>query len=342
MNNDKNNCSIPPVGLTNMSRQGQKKIKKIKNLYNTCYINSSIQCLFRLEQFINNILNSSEGKLSNATKNLIINMRDNNNDHSKLHVSKIKKEMIEYNEKYKYNNQEDANEFISDYLNVIHKENRIKDNNNEINQINNRDENYSHFLKKFHNKGHSFISDLFYGVLRTKNFCKNCGEIFSVKYQSFNILDMPLYYLAIKKENKDLDIEDVITSYISEKEFSNAKCNKCQKKAYTKMDIYKLPKYLIMYFERKADNYYIENDINIKKTIDLTNFLDEKESNELCYSLKGVIHYSFFGNNNGHYTASCLIDNDWYYFDDDNYKISKEMIKYKGDNTVLLFYEKNN
>ena len=86
MNNDKNNCSIPPVGLTNMSRQGQKKIKKIKNLYNTCYINSSIQCLFRLEQFINNILNSSEGKLSNATKNLIINMIDNNNDHSKLHV----------------------------------------------------------------------------------------------------------------------------------------------------------------------------------------------------------------------------------------------------------------
>jgi ubiquitin C-terminal hydrolase len=338
MNNDKNKCFIPPVGLINLSRKEQKtskkNIKKIKNLnknlYNTCYINSSIQCLFRLEDFINNLLNCSEGKLSMATKNLIIDMRiKNNSKYHPLSVSDIKKGMIEYNENYNYNNPEDVNEFISDYLNILLKETRIK-NSNIMNEINTEDENYSRFLKKSYNKGHSFISDLFYGVLRTKNYCKNCDKIFIVNYQSFNILDMPIYYLAIKNKRKSLNIEDIITAYISEKEFSNAECQ-CGCKIYTKTDIYKLPKYLIMYFERKVDNYYIENDIDIKKSIDLKNFVYEEESDGSCYNLKGIIYYSLFDNNIGHYTASCLIDNKWFYFDDDNYENNEEG-ENEGDN----------
>jgi len=342
-------CFVPPVGLINLSRKETDKAKRriqnkykknYKNLYNTCYINSSIQCLFRLEEFIDNLLKCSEGKLSIATKNLIINMRNkNNNEDFPLSVSDIKNGMIEYNENYNYNNPEDVNEFISDYLNILFKENLIKDS-FIINEKNNEDENYIRFLQKSINKGHSFISDLFYGVLRTKNFCKSCGSIIFVNYQSFNILDMPIYSLAIKNKTKALNIKDIITAYISEKEFSNVTC-KCGSKIYAKTDIYKLPKYLIMYFERKVDNYYIENDIKIKKSIDLTNFLYEKESYGSFYNLRGVIYYSTFNNNIGHYTASCLIDNKWYYFDDDNYTFDKEYSEYEGDNIVLLFYEKN-
>ena len=346
MNND---CFIPPVGLINLSRKETNKAKRkilnnfkknYKNLYNTCYINSSIQCLFRLEEFIDNLLKCSEGKLSMATKNLIINMRyKNNNENFPLSVSDIKNGMIEYNEKYNYNKPEDVNEFISDYLNILFKENLIKDSfiNNEKN---NEDENYSRFLQKSNSKGHSFISDLFYGVLRIKNFCKNCDNIILVNYQSFNILDMPIYNLTIKNKTKTLNIKDIIAAYISEKEFSNVTC-KCGSKIYAKTDIYKLPKYLIMYFERKVDNYYIENNIKIKNSLDLDNFLYEKELYGSLYDLKGIIYYSTFDNNIGHYTASCLIDKKWYYFDDDNIIKNENYIKYKGDNIVLLFYEKN-
>jgi ubiquitin C-terminal hydrolase len=340
---------VRPVGLINLSRKETNKAKRriqnkykknYKNLYNTCYINSSIQCLFRLEEFIDNLLKCSEGKVSMATKNLIINMRNkNNNEDFPLSVSDIKKGMIEYNENYNYNNPEDINEFISDYLNILFKENRIKDS-FIINEKNNEDENYIRFLQKSNSKGHSFISDLFYGVLRTKNFCKSCGNIIFVNYQSFNILDMPIYSLAIQNKAKTLNIKDIIAAYISEKEFSNITCN-CGSKIYAKTDIYKLPKYLIMYFERKVDNYYIENDIKIKTSIDLSNFLYEKESYGSFYNLKGIIYYSTFDNNIGHYTASCLIDNKWYYFDDDNYTIDENYSEYEGDNIVLLFYEKN-
>jgi ubiquitin C-terminal hydrolase len=49
MNNNKKEFILPPVGLLNLSRQRQNK-NNYSKLYNTCYINASIQCLFHLEE----------------------------------------------------------------------------------------------------------------------------------------------------------------------------------------------------------------------------------------------------------------------------------------------------
>lgn len=335
-NNIKDVC-IPPIGLPNSSKQNGIKKKKNLNLYNTCYINSSIQCLLRLEGFISGILNCCNGKILKATKKLIYNMikKDKN-----LSVLGIKKAMGEFDSKYNDNNPEDANEFISDYLNALHKETGIKDKNliNEIGQ----DENYTNFLKKIYKKGTSFITKLFFGILKTNKFCSNkCNETFSVKYSSFSILDLPLYYPEINKK-QTLEIKDIIERYVRKKEISGMTCKQCGKNLYVKTDIYKFPNNLIIYLEREDDDYYIENDINIKETIDLTNFLPKEKTEKACYNLKGVIYYSFLSNNVSHYSSSCLIGNKWYYFDDDNYESNKEYNEYEGDNPILLFYEKNN
>lgn len=328
------NTNIPPIGLLNSSKQNNKN-----DLYNSCYINSSIQCLFRLEGFINGILNCSKGNISKATKRLIDNMKGKKNN--KLSVLEIKKAMGEFDSKYKDNNPEDANEFISDYLNALRKETGIKDI-NLIDEIT-EDENYNNFLNKFYKKGISFITDLFFGILRTENHCSNnCHGTFSVKYSSFCILDLPLYYLAINKKKKTLEIKDIIERYVREKEISKINCKDCGAKFYTKTDIYKFPKNLIIFFERKVDNYYIENDIKIKEKLDLSNFLYKEKSEKTCYNLKGVIYYTFLDNNLNHYSASVLIDKDWYYFDDDDYEKTKKYTEYEGDNPILLFYEKNN
>ena len=113
-----------------------------------------------------------------------------------LSVLEIRKAMGEFDSKYNDNNPEDANEFISDYLNALRKETGIKDK-NLINEIG-ADENYTNFLKKFYKKGTSFIIVLFFVTLRTENFYINkCSETFSVKYNSFSILYLPLHYHAI-------------------------------------------------------------------------------------------------------------------------------------------------
>ena len=335
---NKNYIFIPPAGLINLSRKDQKKYKKYKNsnLYNTCYLNSSIQCLFRLEEFSNKISNCSGGKLVEATKNLIKDMKD---ECKILSVSEIKEAMIEYDEKYGGVKPEDANEFISDYLNALLEETRIKDNNinNEIKINNDCDENFLHFLNRFYKDGKSFISDLFYGILRTEYKCKKCNFIFSIKYHSFNIIDLPL--INLKNKNNSFEMEDIITNFISEKEVLNTKCKKCNNNTYIKTVFHKLPPYLILYFERNDTNY-IKNDINILKKINFNYFLEKDESKNKCYNLKGIIYYSFLKDNKTHYSSCCLIEKKWYYFDDNDYNSSEEIIEYKGDYPIILFYEK--
>ena len=63
------NFHIPPIGLINLSRVDQiKKIKFLEdeensNLYNICYFNATIQCLFHFNHFIYQILYLSEEEL---------------------------------------------------------------------------------------------------------------------------------------------------------------------------------------------------------------------------------------------------------------------------------------
>ena len=50
---------LNPVGLVNLSRyqriNNYKSYKK-SNLLNSCYMNASIQCLFRIDEFVKNII----------------------------------------------------------------------------------------------------------------------------------------------------------------------------------------------------------------------------------------------------------------------------------------------
>ena len=340
MIDNKSNYFVPPVGLINLSRKDQKNFIKgnNSNLYNTCYINSVIQCLFRLNEFIEKIMNFQRGKLVEATKNLI-NAMQNKFKYKFLSVSEIKEAMIEYDEKYYSINPEDANEFITDYLDGLLEETRINQNIIKEIKINNiMDKNYFHFLERFNKNGVSFISDLFYGILKTENKCRKCGNSISIKYHPFNILDLPLYNLIKNKENNTLEITDIITEFISEKEVLNIQCKSCNINIISKTNFYRIPKYMILYFERNYNNY-IKNKINILETINFNYFLENNESKKTLYDIKGIIYYSFLKDNKKHYSSSCLLENSWYYFDDNRYINTKKFLQYEDEYPVLLFYE---
>ena len=40
--------------------------------------------------------------------------------------------------------------------------------------------------------------DLFYGIFETKNYCKTCNKT-SIKFNAYNMFELPLYKLAKKK-----------------------------------------------------------------------------------------------------------------------------------------------
>lgn len=335
----KNN--LPPFQLLNLSRLSKKQSNQYNsNLYNTCYLNAVIQCLFHLEEFIYTILNCSGGELLYSTKKLINKIKENKIN--KLSVLEIKNAMINYNDEYCGIDFGNSKKFLLDYLNGLSQETLIQDH-NKLNTIENNilDTNYYNFLMKFYKKGHSLISDLFCGVFTTENYCKKCNKILSFTYHSFKIIDLPLYNLAKNNNYISLDIVCLFNEFFSEKEILNLFCENCNKKYYTKTNIYSFPKYLIIYLERKVDNYYIKNDIFNYEVLKFTNIQNSKKIDNFEYNLKSIIYYSYLSKNIGHYSASCSIKDEWCYIDDNEfYFLSDCRSKYKEDNPIILFYEK--
>lgn len=344
---EKHKCSVYPIPLVNSSTLYKKAKKKFissenKYLYNVCYMNSSIQCLFHLSKF-SNILFCSGNKLTNATIKLLSSMMNKKN--KILSVSEIKEAMAEIDDKYNDNNPEDANEFISNYLNALHDEiaNKNGDFQTKILYSKDDEESFQKFYKKFYeSKGSSFIIDSFYGILRSVSFCKKCDVTFSVRFHSFNILELPLYNIE-NHDNKILNMHNILKKFITKKIIKHAKCSKCGKDTYIKTSLYYLPDCLIIFFERNSEKGYIKNDIEILETIDfnyyLYNYDSIKQSNNV-YDLKGIIYYDIYKNDFGHYSASFKFDDKWYCLNDESKEDQDEPHNYVNDNAILLFYEK--
>ena len=120
----------------NKSQFKNDKFILINELYgfinngNNCYLNSSLQLLTRVKELRINILNFkyenmcfdtiTEGKIYIEFKNII---QDIINGKKIIDPRKLKKVMGMIDERYKDNNQEDANEFISNFLDGLLNEN---------------------------------------------------------------------------------------------------------------------------------------------------------------------------------------------------------------------------
>lgn len=82
-NGKEEKIKLNPIGLVNLSRY--QKINNYKSfnktsLLNSCYMNASIQCLFRIDRFVNNIIKYDGGNLILSTKQLIYDMQKPNNN----------------------------------------------------------------------------------------------------------------------------------------------------------------------------------------------------------------------------------------------------------------------
>jgi ubiquitin C-terminal hydrolase len=220
---------------------------------NLCFINSSIQCFLQLKQFKDNILkikneDLNKLELTKEFKNLLIKIENNE---IKSNVLNIKKILSKVEEKYKTNEQCDANEFISIFLNQML--NELKgigplSNNIFPNNINDPEmkKQFERLNKLFINKNNSFLIDLFYGKLIKELYCEE-GHRINIKFQIYNIIELPIM------ENNKVKLIDLLNEYqdnhiVDEK----IECNECGKKVecYSKTTIFNIPKYLILFLNQ--------------------------------------------------------------------------------------------
>ena len=329
-----------------------KKIYGFINELNNCYLNSSLQLLTRVKDLEKQILKYNDISKENITKGkLIVEFQKIlnliKNDEKVINPNKIKRVMGKIDDKYYLNNQEDASEFISDFLDALYSE-TITENKLEklkeikINEID--EEAYNNFYNKFFKRrGYSFLSNIFYGILRHQKLCKNCKNMI-IKFNAYNMLKLPIYELLENNNDTELDLKKIINNYVSEYKNDNAVCRKCnQKEIYSKTSIFSLPKYLIIFFARIVDGQYLDKEIKYPKEFRINDYFDENKKTDINknYTLECVIEHTG-GIYSGHYTALCLIDKNnkcWYKFNDRLCdKISREPQSKKA---IILLYSKS-
>jgi ubiquitin C-terminal hydrolase len=329
------------------------KIYGFSNLGNNCYLNSSLQLLTRIDEFKNYILNFKEiqtennetkGNLILEFKKMLRTIESSNNNKLIIDPSELKRIMGYVDERYFEDHQEDSNEFISNFIDALlwetgntKKLEKIKN----LQLINEDEKNaYISFYKKFYKRrGYSFILDLFYGINKTNKFCKACNKIFTIKFNSFNMIELPIFELANKTKNNYLTFDEIINKYLGYNKIKSI-CKYCknEEEIYSKISLYTLPKYLIISFGRSINDKYVYTDI---KYNDILKIKSEFDNNEYNYKLECVIQHSG-GANFGHYTALCPKDTSnkiWYRYSDEDCNQDDTNTNFQSKIAIILLYK---
>ena len=226
----------------------------IANKYgNNCFMNSSLQNILHCENFIDRIHSISDKNLFNKplTREIKILISQIYKGANELDSGKIKQILSETEEKYKYDEQNDAHEFITIFLHRLLEELKgISPNDYKIEKYPKNElelKAFNNLENRFFLKYKSFLLNLFYGRLKIEYICQN-GHIALIKFNNFNTLILPY-------PEKSNTIEDLLNLYQKEK-FHNDTifCNRCQMecKFAISTKIYNIPKYLILCLEDES------------------------------------------------------------------------------------------
>ena len=351
----------------------------IKNIGNTCYINSLTQCLIYTESFRdhmmneininkiynnilkknNNLINEEKFNISRFTKILDIKISyqmkklfDNYMNNRKIEPKKYVISICKNSDIFKYGFQNDAQELYLFFINKINEE--LKDN-IELNIDNNIIDIYDKLidlpyelndkinnLLKFVNNDLSVITTPFLGFINSIIKCE-CNYI-TQNINIFFILQLNL----IKTNNDYIDINDCLNDYNNESLCEDYNCPKCKQQTIRKQDnIWLPPQILVIHLKRFITSYEnnvytvnkISDDIKYDEILDMSKFIYNKKR-EYKYELYAICnHYGSL--DGGHYFSYIKKNNIWYVYDDNKvYKL--ENINYLQNNyAYILFYRLN-
>ena len=332
-------------------------------------------------KIINNnyaLKNENASQLSPAFLELIQKLWDKNGDKT-YSPNKFMDIVEKMNPLFKQGQAGDSKDFILFILERLHKElkkivnSNIESSPKKKDPLDQYDKNiaFNEFYADYKDNS-SIISDIFFGFLETTNECLKCKKYYDLqgvnnptcyKYGMFKCLIFPLEevknmknnslnYNNIQQQEKEITISlDECFIYNQKSDLCSGDnrhyCNICKKlcdSIYTTR-ILVGPEVLIIILDRGKGNIYdIKLDFN--ETINLSQFILQKDKAKIIYNLYGVITHVGKGGPNAHFVASCKspIDYKWYRYNDALIKpitdIQSEVIEY--GTPYILFYEKKN
>ncbi|XP_067653000.1 ubiquitin carboxyl-terminal hydrolase 8-like [Haliotis asinina] len=327
----------------------------LRNLGNTCYMNSTIQCLnnctplvayFLNDLYLNDInRDSSEGMHGEMVDDYAIVLKALwNGQYRCITPRDLKNTVGKYNPMFAGYQQQDSQEFLTFLLDGLHEGlNEVKVRPKIPEQENDRlpDNQAAELAWRDHKRLHkSIIVELFQGQLKSTLQCKHCSKK-SVTFQAFMFLSLPI------PQQSRCTLRDCIYKFLSPEMMTGSckwKCPKCrvERDAVKKIDIWKLPPILLIGLNR-----FVSDGMWTQKSTSYVDFpVVDLDMREHVGDPKSTTRYNLYGISNhygtmegGHYTAYCRnpCTKKWYKFDDHEvYEMSRSDVKTSA--AFVLYY----
>ncbi|XP_061683896.1 ubiquitin carboxyl-terminal hydrolase 2a isoform X2 [Syngnathoides biaculeatus] len=347
--------SMSPTRDSTNSKSAQGLVG-LKNLGNTCFMNSILQCLSNTHSLRDYCLHNSHRRdLNNNSRTNTALMEEfakliqtmwSSTSSDAVSPSEFKTQIQRYAPRFVGYNQQDAQEFLRFLLDGLH---------NEVNRVTVRPrgtvEDFDHLpdeekgkkmWSKYLEREDSKIVDLFVGQLKSSLTCSHCGFCSTV-FDPFWDLSLPI----AKKGYSEVSLMDCMRLFTKEDVLDGDEkptCYKCKarRKCTKKFTIQKFPKILVLHLKRFSEarrTSKLSTFVNFPlKELDLREFASENSINAV-YNLYAVSNHS--GTTmGGHYTAYCRnpTSGEWHTFNDSRVTpMSSSQVR--SSDGYVLFYE---
>lgn len=349
-------CSSSP-GQDTMNSKSAQGLAGLRNLGNTCFMNSILQCLSNTRELrdycLQRLYMRDLGHTSSAHTALmeefakLIQTIWTSSPNDVVSPSEFKTQIQRYAPRFVGYNQQDAQEFLRFLLDGLH---------NEVNRVTVRpkpspenldhlpdDEKGRQMWRKYLEREDSRIGDLFVGQLKSSLTCTDCGYCSTV-FDPFWDLSLPI----AKRGYPEVTLMDCMRLFTKEDLLDGDEkptCCRCRarKRCIKKFSVQRFPKILVLHLKR-----FSESRIRTSKLTTFVNFplrdLDLREfasenTNHAVYNLYAVSNHS--GTTmGGHYTAYCRSPGtgEWHTFNDSSVTpMSSSQVR--TSDAYLLFYE---
>lgn len=320
----------------------------LKNLGNTCYMNSILQCIsnnsvmliyFYEGHYKEDINRFSKTKGEIAEEIAAVLKELWAGSFRSIACRDFRSTVGLYKPEYATYEQQDSHEFLTFLMDWLH---------NDLNKVRNPsaidDENPGNDLGKawrnFERKNQSLISTLFYGLQKSTVTCLKCNEK-SVTFEPFSNLSL------IIPEYDHCTLESCLRLYLKSERISGWRCPKCKdlREAEKRTELCKLPEILVIHLKRF---HYIEI-LSRKRTsfvkfpisdLNMLQFALPNTNNSKNYSYNLYAISNHYGTmEGGHYTAFCKspMFKRWYKFDDHEV-VEIEPSEVRTSAAYILFY----
>ncbi|XP_068097080.1 ubiquitin carboxyl-terminal hydrolase 2 isoform X2 [Hyperolius riggenbachi] len=328
----------------------------LRNLGNTCFMNSILQCLSNSKELRDYCLHKSYQRDLNSKNCSTAIMEEfarllqaiwTSSANEVVSPLEFKTQIQRYAPRFMGYNQQDAQEFLRFLLDGLHNEvNRVtvrpKPSTQDLDYLPDSEKG-KQMWNRYLEREDSRIVELFVGQLKSSLTCTECGYCSTV-FDPFWDLSLPI----AKKSVPEVSLMDCIRLFTKEDVLDGDEkptCCRCKarRRCTKKFTIQKFPKILVLHLKRFSEGRIRSSKLSTfvnfpLRDLDLHEFASQT-STHATYNLSAVSNHS--GTTmGGHYTAYCKnpSNGEWYTFNDSRVTAMSSS-QVKSSDAYVLFYE---